>query len=370
MKNSKHIISVLMLFALGLIGVNAEAQRVNRITDRQVTGILQRLERSSNQFRVSLNTALISGRIDQTRPQNDINSFEPAFRASIDQFRDRFNHRTAVASDVQNILQKAQLVNGFMTRHRLNVTAQNNWAAVRTDLNALASAYRLSWPTANLPDAGNSQLPYNSNSPLTGTFRLDASRSDNPRDVADRAARNLSSNERSGISERMFARLESPQMLAIDRRGTTITMASTRAPQSTFEADGVERQEQLANGRTTRVTATLNGDQLTIRSTGYRENDFNVNFEPIENGRRLRITREIFSERLSQPILVNSIYDRTSDVAQWNLNTGSEPVLGAGTTNGEFILRDGETVIASLNNDLSTKQARQGDRFTMTVREA
>jgi hypothetical protein len=37
--------------------------------------------------------------------------------------------------------------------------------------------------------------------------------------------------------------------------------------------------------------------------------------------------------------------------------------------NGEFIMNDGETVVAVLNNDLTTKQAKQGDRFTMTVRD-
>ena len=79
-----------------------------------------------------------------------------------------------------------------------------------------------------------------------------------------------------------------------------MSMASSRAQQSTFEADGVERQEQL-NGRTSRVTATLRGDQLAVNSTGYRENDFNVTFEPIENGRRLRVTREVFTDRLTNP---------------------------------------------------------------------
>jgi len=43
----------------------------------------------------------------------------------------------------------------------------------------------------------------------------------------------------------------------IERRGTTMTIASSLGPQSTFEADGRERQEQLANGRSPRVTATL-----------------------------------------------------------------------------------------------------------------
>ncbi|MGZ5480947.1 MAG: YMGG-like glycine zipper-containing protein [Pyrinomonadaceae bacterium] len=496
MKNSKRVMSGFILFALAVIGVTAQAQRrAAPVTDRQVSSILQRIERSTNTFRNSLNIALVNQRVDQTRPQNDINNFEPDLGSAIDQFKNRFATRQAGTVDVQNILQKASLVNGFMSRHRLDTRVQNNWAAVRTDLNALATAYGITWQwnreqgstsqsyrlrdselnqliqriesggnrfqssltdafsrsrydqrnsdvnmnddvrdfnnataqlrnqhntrqpvaddvervlalarpidtfmrgnqltnraqsdwstlknelntlaaafnvSANWQDGNQPSLPqYNSNSRLTGTYRLDSSRSDNPRDVIDRATQNLPSNQRQGVYDRMIARLESPQMLAIERNNSTLSMASTRAQRSTFEADGVERQEQL-NGRTSRVTATLRGDQLVVKSTGYRENDFNVTFEPIENGRRLRVTREVFTDRLNQPVIVNSIYDRTSDVAQWNIYNGSGPVLNTGTNNGEFILRDGETVVAVLNNDLTTKRTRQGERFTLTVRE-
>src|SRR6185503_9835922 len=146
MNKSKRTMSVLILFALAIIGVSAQAQQQSsRSTDRQVTGILQRLERSANRFRSNLNLALINGRIDQTRPQNDINSFEPAFSTAMDQFRDKFTHRQAGASDVQTILQKGSLVHGFMTRNRLNSQVQNDWTAVRTDLNSLASAYGIGW---------------------------------------------------------------------------------------------------------------------------------------------------------------------------------------------------------------------------------
>ena len=500
MKKSKRIFTTLILLVLGLLGITAQAQRrPNAITDRQVSGILQRLERTSNQFRGSLNLALVNGRIDQTRPQNDINTFEPAFSSAIDQFTNRFTHRQAVAADVQNILQKALPVHGFMGRNRLNAQVQNDWTAVRTDLSALANAYSVSWewnqPTLppvissrssrlsdselnqlvrrietggdrfrssltdafdrsrydrttneadmnvaagdfkhatdqlrnrfdarqpvheyvervlaratpidtylrnnrlttrvqndwttlrgelstlagayNLstnwqagPDQRGPQAGYNSDGRLTGTFRLDAKRSDNPRDVADRVTASLSQNERQSVHDRMFARLESPEMLALQRRGSTMTMASSRAQQATFEADGIERQEQL-NGRSSKVTATLVGNQLGVRSTGYRENDFNVTFESIENGGGLRVRREIYSERLNQPVVVNSIYNRTSDVAQWNIYEASGPG-NTGTNSGEFIMRDGETVVAVLNNDLTSKQAKQGDRFTMTVRD-
>jgi hypothetical protein len=196
---------------------------------------------------------------------------------------------------------------------------------------------------------------------------LDSARSDNPRDVADRVTRSLSKDERQPVHDRMLTRLESPEMLAIQRSASTMTMASSRAQQATFEADGVERQEQL-NGRSSKVTATLVGDQLGVRSTGYRDNDFNVTFEAIENGRGLRVRREIYSERLSQPVVVNSIYNRTSDVAQWNIYETSGSRSNS-TNSGEFIMLDGETVVAVLNNDLTTKQAKPGDRFAMTVRD-
>jgi hypothetical protein len=502
MRNSKRTMFLSILFVLAAIGVSAQGQQQpNRIADRQVSVILQRLEQSSNRFHNSLNVALVNGRIDEMRPQNDINSFEPAFSSAVDQFRDRFTRRQAGAADVQNILYKALPVNGFMTRNRLSTPVQNDWAAVRTNLNALANAYGLSWQwnqqtlppvnssrssrlsnvelsqlirrietggdafrssltdafdrnrynqtrsqgnmnvavgdlknatdqlrnqfDANQPladhvarvlaratpidtymrnnrlttraqndwstlradlntlagtfniaanwqngsDQRDPQTGYNSDSRLTGTFRLDSSRSDNPRDIADRVTRSLSNNERQSVHDRMFARLESPEVLAIERRGSTMSMASSRAPQSTFEADGVERQEQVS-GRSSRVTATLTGDQLGVRSTGYRENDFTVTFESIENGRRLRVRREIYSDRLNEPVIVNSIYDRTSDSPQWNIYDGSASLPGnTGANSGEFLMRDGETVVAVLNNDLSTKQAKQGDRFTLTVHD-
>lgn len=500
MKNSKRIFSVFILFALVVIDVTAQAQpRTDRVTDPQVSSILQRLERSSNRFRGSLNLSLVNGRIDQTRPQNDINSFEPAFSSAVDQFRDQFTRRQAGEADVQNILRKASLVNGFMSRNRLNLQVQKHWGAVRTELNALANAYGLSWqwnqnvPTlspnqlsrlsdselnqlirrietggdsfrssltdafqrnrydktrsegninvavSNLTNATNqlrsqfnarqpvadyvprvltyaapidtymrnnrlttraqndwstlngdlnklaaafnvstnwqagtdqrrSQAGYNSDSRLTGTFRLDSSRSDKPGDVAERVTRSLSDDERQSVHDRMLARLESPEMLAMERHGSTLTIASSRARQSTFEADGVERKEQL-NGRSSWVTATLTSDQLGVRSTGYRESDFTVTIEAIENGRRLRVRREIYSDRLNEPVIVNSIYDRTSDTAQWNVYGGSASLPGNTAGNsGEFLMRDGETVVAILNNDLSTKQAKQGDRFAATVR--
>jgi len=172
MKNRTLIVSVLTLAVFSISGVSAQAQhQPSRAATRQISAILQRLDRSTNTFRDSLNNALVSDRNDETRSQNDINSFEPAFESAFDQFRDRFTLRVAVGADLQSVLLKASPVNGFMARNHLHAQVQNDWAQVRTDLNMLASTYGISWqwnrPTlppvnssrsSRLPDSELNQL--------------------------------------------------------------------------------------------------------------------------------------------------------------------------------------------------------------------
>ena len=499
----KSTVSVFVLLTFSiLIGQIIQARpqpQPNRNNTRQVGNMLQRLERSSSRFRNSLNRGLVQVNVDQTRPQNDISTFEPGFQLAIKQFRDQFTRRLAVASDVENILQKASPINSFIAQNNLNPRIKNDWSSVLTELNTLASAYGVTWQWNQLTpmkvDANGSfrlseselnqliqrvenggdtfrvsltdaffERPYDRtrsegdmndalrgfkkatnqlrirfdarqlvtddvrhlldqatvldifmrDNPLTdrvksdwsklrgdlsilasaydvapswrqspisssenkttnrlsGTFRLDSSRSDKPHDKARRATQNLRTDERQAVADQILARLESPEMLMIERRGTTMTIASSLAPKSTFEADGRERQEQLSNGRSSKVTATLRGEQLVVSSNGYKENDSNVTFDASENDRSIRVRRQIYSDRLTQPVVVDSVYDRIGDVAQWGVNNDSQPVLGYATaTNGEFIVRDGETLVAILNNDLTTKLSQKGDLFTMTVRD-
>ena len=142
----KSIVSVFILLAFSIaIGVSIQAQpQPNRHNTHQVGIMLQRLERSSSRFRNSLNLALVQGSVDQTQPQNDVSTFESGFELAIKQFSDQFTRRLAVASDVENILQKASPINSFITQNTLNPRVKNDWISVQTDLNTLASAYGLS----------------------------------------------------------------------------------------------------------------------------------------------------------------------------------------------------------------------------------
>ena len=99
-------------------------------------------------------------------------------------------------------------------------------------------------------------------------------------------------------------------------------------------------------------------------------NDFVVTFDPSNDGRELLVTRTLYTDRLNQPVVVRTYYDRTSDVAQLNVYDTNREDTGvvAGAATGDFVVPNGTQIVAVLNNDISTQNIKEGDRFTMTVR--
>ena len=335
-------------------------QLIDRINVRSATfsrNLRQDLTRSSNNNRYSL---------DEVRRQ--LSDFETA----LVQLRNRVNSRQSSSSDARNVLERAAFLNSFITDNQLSYQTENNWTSLRTDLDQLAGAYSIAWNWSNLPgnDYPGGNLPGGSRRDLNGTFRLNTSRGDDVRTAVDNATRNLSLAERQRVYDSLLRRFDPPQMIAIDRRGTSVTIASTRAPQINFVADGREQVETTPGGRSVRVRANFSGDALTITRTGERANDFTVTFDPSSDGRELLVTRTLYSDRVTQPVTVRTYYDRTSDVAQLNVyDTNRENTGGVGdVATGSFIIPNGTELVAVLNNDLSTQNVREGDRFTMTVR--
>jgi hypothetical protein len=350
-----------------LTPMKVDSNRSFRLSESELNQLIQQIENGGDKFRISLSDAFDRRPYDRTRIEGNMNDALRGFKKATDQVRIRFDVRQLVADDIQRLLDQAQPVDNFMRDNPFTDRARNDWSTLRANLSVLAHAYNVapSWISTS-----SSQTGFKITNRLTGTFKLDSPRSDNSRDKVQRATRNLGTSERQEVADQILARLESPEMLTIERRGTTMSIASSLAPQSTLEADGHERQEQLPNGRSTKVIATLRGEQLIVSSNGYKENDFNVTFDATENDNSLRVRRQIYSDKLTQPVVVDSVYNRTADVAEWNVYNDSRSVVGnTSATSAEFIVRDGETLVAVLNNDLTTKLTKKGDRFTMTVRQ-
>ena len=348
--------------------------RAYRGTYQSVRNLINRIENQSDVFRTSLDAALDQSRLEGTNAEDNINLFVRDFDSAVGRLRDRFNSRQSTASDAQEVLTRAAFIDRFLNRRQLDARVHQNWATLRLQLNQLASVYNVTWPTRQGRGQGRGQgrinePPFGSTgtNQLTGTYRLDVSRSDDPREAANRATQSLPNRNRQRISDEVTARLESPDQIAIELRGRRVTMASSRAPQIAFDADGSERLEQTPDGRNIRARATITGNQLIVSSSGDRLTDFTVTFAPIDNGRRLSVTRSVYVNGLTRPVVVQSTYDKTADVARFDIQGGYDSSIP--TTSGEFIIPNGETLITELNDDLSTRNAREGQTFTVTVRQ-
>jgi hypothetical protein len=373
---------VLAMLSLS-IGVQAQTTRrrpAYRNSAIQMQRLLTRLENNAERFRLSLSQSLDQSRLDGTRREENISNVLDDFNHIVDHVRERNDRQQLVAADVEALLARASRLDRFMTNrgNRVTTAAQNDWAALRTDLDQLAGIYNVAWnrtntvPYSTYPPTDNNS--YNYDTGLTGTYRLNVAQSEDPRREAQLATNSLPMRERRRTLDLLMTRLESPTELAIERRGDNVTIASTRAPQINFVADGMERVERGANGNTIRARAAFNGDQLIVNSTGDLNNDFAVTFDPLNNGRRLQVTRRISVPNVTAPVVVRSIYDRTADVARFDIYRGggsTYPTTGTvgGSSSDGYIITNGTTLIATLNNDLNTRNSREGDRFTMTVRE-
>ena len=361
---------------LVLIAVTTQAQtRVYRGNYQSVRRLIMRIENRSTVFSNSIQDWASRNSNETYSPAagEDIDVFARDFDESVRRLSDRFDARRATSADVQDVLNRAARVDVFLNRHAVDARSSNQWSLLRSDLNQLASTFNVSWPRTSrtYPPEGNTYPPYDNQqnrfaNRLTGTYRVDISRSDDVRNAADRATRDLAPSERRRVTDAVTRRLESPTELALDVRGQNVTLASTRASQISFVADGRERVETNANNRTVRSRATLSGDQLMVSTTGDRGNDFSVTFDSIDNGQRLSVTRRVYVQGLTSPVVVQSVYDKTSDVARFDIYSPSASP-GYPTSNAGFIVPDGTRIIGVLDTDLSTRTAAVGDRFTLRV---
>jgi hypothetical protein len=148
---------------------------------------------------------------------------------------------------------------------------------------------------------------------LAGAYRLNAARSDNVSAAVYGATNSLPEADQLLILGGLMSRLESPDVLVIEQRGSAVTITAPNAPAVTFAADGRERSRTIANGRTARARATLTDGRLVVSSKGDRGTDYDVTFESRDSG--LDVTRRVHADHYTQPFVVRSFYDRTPPAA-------------------------------------------------------
>lgn len=326
------------------------------VSDAQMRTLLNRLQNRSTSFRRNFE------RWANNNGRTDVSQTVGEFDRAVDDLRRNFTNRS---TSPDTLLRSASTINSFISSNQTNYTVTSQWNLIRNDLNTLAGNYSMKWDWNNNDGVGNT-TGGSFDSRLTGTFRLNSSRSDNLGNVIDRALNsgNYNANQRERIRRQLERRLAAPATFVIEKRGRDVTLASTNAQSVVLTADGVSRTETSPNGRTVRTRVTATSRDVTINYEGDRMNDYYVAFAPMNNG--LQVTRRIYLENQNETVTVTSFYDKTSSVADWN-SVGYPNNNTGGSTSSDFIVPNNTAIIATLSTPLSTKTAKDGDRFSMTV---
>ncbi len=394
------VFSVYLMFGLTVFGfvgqMNAQTNAQTTRNERGVRDVLRSLNSKVDDFRYSLDNELGRNSIsrdDENEIGNDVRNFEK----SLDDFGDKLDRRRENADDVRNVLTAAQVVNDFLNAKRFGSLTQKDWTEIRALLNRLAADYQVSWNwnggggeynrPANAPSGGNYPAANSSlSNALTGTYQLDATRSENAREIADRAVRDGGADNSQNAQTDLEGKLEAPEQVVIEVRGTQVTLVSSNASPLTLTADGRDRTENTADGKTIRVRATLRGQELTVASGG-GETDYAITFASIDGGKALKVTRRITTDYLRETVFAESVYTKTDAAAklgnQPNDNDNGTysssdrndnrtnlpnnyPTVKSGRT-GDYIVPNGTIVTGILEKDIDTKVSRNKDRFTLVV---
>ena len=356
--------------ATGAVAEAADAQLQPRNVLRPIGGdpavrqILTRIRADADLLRRSI----AAGERSSSFQAPDVYMVDSIVEAA-DHLADHLDRRQVIEIDVEDVMRRGVELDAAVAERSTSQEVRNGWTRLQSDLDRLAAAYRLNWdwqrPTYSALDSAGSVYRR-----LTGTYQLDRSRSDDPRRVADQAIRQLGAAERSRVSRRIENRLDSPDELAIERDGRQVSLASSRAPRTTFEADGRQQVEPRQGARNVSTRATLYGDRLEVVTNGNADTDFTAIFEPLDNGQSLRVTKSLVISGLRQPIVVRSVYRRVSQTARWDVY--GDGAVGTSGRSADFdaIIPDDTILVASLDEPLNGRTVRENDRITLTVREA
>lgn len=372
MNRFKNLVSVFAVASFVVLGLAASAAAQKAPNERDVRNILRSLDSKVSDLRYSVRYGLRDSD-DQASLENDVLELNRKVR----EFQTNFNQRRDNADDVLDILNTAKSVGDYLQANRVNKTVEKDWSEVRTLLDRLAGNYSVSWDWNT--GGSNRNFPGSSNA-LVGTYRLDASRSENTRDIVDNA--NVSDSDRADLEDK----LEPAETVAIDIRGTQVTLASSRASAVTFVADGRTRTEN-SGGRSIRVRAQLDNGQLTISSIG-GDTDYTMIFTAEDGGRELKITRRVTTDYLNQTVFADSFYEKTDSVARIDGRTDTNTPVSTNddtyssndpddrntndptirtTRPGDYIVPNGTVISGILENDINTKISQNNDRFRLTV---
>ncbi len=163
-----------------IVNSAATSQLPYRVSDSQVQTLIAGIETDTEIYRRSLDRGLDRSTLNGTISEDSVMKFVTDLENATDVLKQKFEARKSVASDVQEVLNRAYVINGFMKDYRLNQRTQRDWESLKTKLATLSTYYNvaLNWTNPILVPTNSGNVFNVSEQTLKGTLASIESRTD------------------------------------------------------------------------------------------------------------------------------------------------------------------------------------------------
>lgn len=142
MKKVKQFTAAFLTLILFGIGLTANGQM--QVNNQNVMYLIKRLETNTDQFSDNLEVKKVNA-ADEDMAEILIKSWIAGFEYSTDRLRDRVEDNEVIASDIEDILSRALIIDKKLSDAKISADARADWMRIKSNLNDLAKAYNVVW---------------------------------------------------------------------------------------------------------------------------------------------------------------------------------------------------------------------------------
>lgn len=146
-----RILTALCLSSLAIAGSAANALAADRLTDKEVKDLIQRIEQEEERFENALDDKFKRSVMRGPNGEVDVDRYLEDFAKRIDTLKDRFKPEFAAGVEAQDLLRQGSAIGAFFRSRGAGMKGESEWTRLSESLGSLAQAYSTTFP---LPDGG------------------------------------------------------------------------------------------------------------------------------------------------------------------------------------------------------------------------
>ncbi len=194
---------------------------------------------------------------------------------------------------------------------------------------------------------------------VVGTYRIDGTTSDDPSLVLQRAIQELPTADRISAFNDLVSKFQSSGVIAVAERNNTYAVALSDNSVISFTADGKDHLESV-DGWQFHSRGTVTAEELNVTERTEQQEETTLTLKRID-ANRFELVRRYTTRTLPKPVTLRFILDRVSNKPDL---TAALAKVGV-----KYLVPSGTKMVTVLKTNLSSKNTKRDELFSMSVQE-